>query len=176
MVIWTIGIANSGKTTLTQLVYKRLKPYLPNLVRLDGDIIRAIFGHDVDHSVEGRRINAQRLSNLSKFLADEGVHVIAAVLSIFPEWQEWNRQNIKDYGQVYLKVSVETATRRDTKDLYARAIDGKIQNVVGIDIPFPEPNDSDLIIDNNQECDDFEDMVQKVLSLNVIQNALTGRQ
>ncbi len=94
MVLWVIGLSGSGKTTLSEIVYNKLKPTIPNLVLLDGDVIRTLFRNDVDHTVAGRRKNAERISHLSKFLSDQGVHVIAAVLSLFPDWQQWNRDHI----------------------------------------------------------------------------------
>jgi cytidine diphosphoramidate kinase len=167
MVLWMIGLSGSGKTTLSQLVYDQLKPTTPNLVRLDGDVIRDLFGNDTDHTLAGRRKNAERLSHLSKFLADQNIHVVAAVLSIFPEWQRWNRENIPGYAEVYLKVPLETLCRRDNKNLYAPALRGEIPNVVGVDIPFPEPSAADLTIDNGNDRDDFSDMVREILKLPV---------
>ncbi|MBL7068245.1 MAG: adenylyl-sulfate kinase [Candidatus Omnitrophica bacterium] len=176
MVIWLIGLSKSGKTTLTRLLYDRLKPMIPNLVRLDGDLIRELFGHDVDHTVGGRRKNAERLSHLSKFLSDQNIHVIAAVLSIFPEWRRWNRANIPGYAEVYLKTSLETVKRRDSDNLYIHALQGKIKNVVGVDIPFPEPEGSDLIIDNDAQRDDFEELISQIVSLPVIQKMIEGNR
>ena len=172
MVIWMIGLSGSGKTTLSQLVYKQLKPKLPNLVRLDGDVIRTLFGNDVDHTIEGRNRNAQRLSALSKFLADEGIHVIAAVLSIFPDWRRWNRENIPGYAEVYIKASMETLLRRDSKNLYAPALRGEIPNVVGVDIPFPDPESPDLVLDNDVDRHEFGDLTEQVTRLDVVSNAL----
>ena len=63
-----------------------MKKDISNVVLLDGDVLRQIFGNDADHTINGREKNARRLSNLSKFLSNEGIHVVAAV-SIFPEWQ-----------------------------------------------------------------------------------------
>ena len=65
MVTWVIGLSRAGKTTLSKLLYDKLKPQVNNLVLLDGDIVRELFGNDVDHSIEGRRKNAERLSHLS---------------------------------------------------------------------------------------------------------------
>jgi cytidine diphosphoramidate kinase len=172
MVIWIIGLSGVGKTTLSQLVDDRLKPELPNLVRLDGDVIRAVFGNDVDHTIQGRRRNAERLSQLSRFLADQRIHVIAAVLSIFPDWQAWNRANIADYAEVYMKASMETLLRRETKGLYARARRGEITNVVGVDIPFPEPTSPELVLDNELDQKDLTEMADRVLRLPVIRDAL----
>lgn len=170
-----IGLSGSGKTTLSQLIYQQLKPTLPNLVRLDGDVIRDLFGNDVDHTIDGRRRNAQRLSALSKFLADEGIHVVAAVLSIFPEWRKWNRDNIAGYAEVYIKASMDTLLRRDTKKLYASAMRGEISNVVGVDISFPEPESPDLILDNNVDRREFDELVSRVMQLDVVRKALGGK-
>jgi adenylylsulfate kinase len=175
MVIWMIGLSGSGKTTLSQLAYQQLKPKLPNLVRLDGDVIRALFGNDVDHTIEGRRRNAQRLSALSKFLADQRIHVIAAVLSIFPEWRQWNRENIPGYAEVYIRASMDTLLRRDTRNLYASALRGEIPNVVGVDIPFPEPVSPELVLDNDVDRREFGEMVGRVMQLDVVREAL-GRE
>ncbi|MCQ9206942.1 MAG: adenylyl-sulfate kinase [Omnitrophica bacterium] len=172
MVIWIIGLSGSGKTTLSKLVYERLKPMMPTLVRLDGDIIRELFGNDVDYSIEGRRKNAERLSRLSKFFADQNISIIAAVLSIFPEWQKWNRNNIAEYAQVYLKASVDTLARRDEKNLYIPAFQGRLKNVVGVDIAFPEPVNSDITIDNTGERDNLGELAEQVISLPAAQEAI----
>ena len=172
MVVWVIGMSGSGKTTLCNLLYERLKPSLSNLVLLDGDIIRDVFDNDVDHTIEGRRQNAQRLSSLSKMLSDQKINVIAAVLSIFPEWRQWNRSNIDDYSEVYLKVQRDVLIRRDNKNLYRPALEGRLNNVVGVDIDFPEPENVDLTIDNNKERSDFKEILDEIVKINTIQKAL----
>jgi len=165
MVTWMIGLSRAGKTTLSQLLYKKLKPDVSNLVLLDGDAIRVLFGSDVDHTIEGRRKNAERISHLSKFLSDQNIHVIAAVLSIFPEWQAWNRKNISNYQEVYIKASMDSLEKRDTNGLYSQAKKGLMKNVVGVDIPFPEPKQPDLVVENNIETANFDSMLEKVLTL-----------
>lgn len=168
MVIWVIGLAGAGKTTLSKMLYDELKPKVNNLVLLDGDALRDVFNNDVDHSIEGRLKNAERLSNLSKFLSDQGIHVIASVLSIFPEWQKWNRENLADYQQVHIDVSIDTLLRRNDRSFYQEALDGEVNNVVGIDIDFPEPYCSDLVLDNNTENADFAAYAKQVLKLKPI--------
>jgi cytidine diphosphoramidate kinase len=171
MVVWFIGMSGTGKTTVSKLVYNELKKEIPNLVRLDGDVLRDVFGNDADHTVEGRRKNAVRISNLTKMLADQGIHVVAAVLSIFPEWQAWNRENIPGYAEVYMKASMETLKERDFKNLYKPALRGEIKNVVGVDIPFPEPDNADLIVENDEPRKNFDDIIQQVLNLDVVKKA-----
>jgi cytidine diphosphoramidate kinase len=165
MVIWIIGLSGSGKSTLAELVTARLRDAGRTVVILDGDAVRDLFKNDVDHSIEGRRRNAERLSHLTRFLASQGVDVVAAVLSIFPDWRAWNRHNVPGYREVYLRASLDTLLRRETKNLYARALRGEINNVVGVDIPFPEPEHPDLTLDNNTDRTDFEDMVAAIVNL-----------
>lgn len=172
MVIWIIGLSGSGKTTLANLVVERIRQSNGKVVLLDGDLIRTLFGNDVDHTIEGRRRNAERLSVLSKYLADQGIDVVAAVLSIFPEWRRWNRENIADYSEVYVKASMQTLLRRDIKNLYARAMRGEIPNVVGVDIPFPEPENPDLVIENNHDRIEFKQMIDSILSIDTVRGAL----
>lgn len=172
MVIWIIGLSGTGKTTLASQVVERIRKMNGKVVLLDGDLIRTLFGNDVDHTIEGRRRNAERLSVLSKFLADQGIHVVAAVLSIFPEWRRWNRENIPDYSEVYIKASMQTLLRRDIKNLYARAARGEIVNVVGVDIPFPEPENPDLVIENDVDRIEFKELTDRIMNLDAVQKAL----
>ena len=87
MVVWLIGLSGAGKTTLGRLLHQRLAARLPNLVFLDGDDLRDVWGDNLGHSIEARRVNAHRISHLCRLLDRQGIHVIAAVLSMFPEWQ-----------------------------------------------------------------------------------------
>ena len=164
MVIWFIGMSGSGKTTLASSLYRRLKPTVPQLVYLDGDDFREIFQNDVDHTIEGRRQNAERISHLCRFLDSQGINVIAAVLSIFPEWQAWNRKTFRKYFEIFLDVSLETLKKRDTKNLYANAEAGRIENVVGVDIPFPRPAQPDLVIDEALQEKGVEASMEQVLA------------
>ena len=172
MVIWIIGLSGTGKTTLASQVVERIRKMNGKVVLLDGDLIRTLFGNDVDHTIEGRRRNAERLSALTKFLADQGIHVVAAVLSIFPEWRRWNRENIPDYSEVYIKASMQTLLRRDIKNLYARAAKGEIVNVVGVDIPFPEPEDSELVIENDVDRIEFKELTDRIMNLDTVRESL----
>ncbi len=172
MVIWIIGLSGTGKTTLASQVVERIRQLNGKVVLLDGDLVRTLFRNDVDYTIEGRWRNAERLSALSKFLVDQGIHVIAAVLSIFPELRRWNRENIADYSEVYVKASMQTLLRRDIKNLYARALKGEIINVVGVDIPFPEPENPELVIENDIDRLDFKELTDRIMNLDTVREAL----
>ena len=173
MVVWIIGLSGSGKSTLANNVVNRMRQSINNVILLDGDVIRAIFGNDVDYSIDGRRRNAERLSYLSKFLSDQGIHVVAAILSIFPEWRLWNRTNITNYSEVYIRATMQTLIRRDVKNLYTRAVNGEIANVVGVDLPFPEPENPELIIDNDVDLLNFSELTNQVMGLEVVKKVLS---
>lgn len=163
MVIWFIGMSGSGKSTLAHTLYEHLKPKTRHLVYLDGDEFREIFRNDVDHTVEGRRKNAERISHTCRMLDRQGIHVIASVLSIFPEWQAWNRENFSGYFEIFMDVPMETLRARDVKGLYAAADAGRMPNVVGVDIPFPCPQHSDLSVDQTMQEGGIASCLDRVL-------------
>lgn len=146
MVIWLIGLSAAGKTTVGRLLAERLKTQAANLVLLDGDLLRDVWGDRLGHDVEGRRRNAHRISHLCRMLDQQGIHVVAAVLSLFPDWQQWNREQFSRYFEIFLDVPMAELEARDPKGLYARARAGQEPNVVGVDIPFPRPPAPDLTI------------------------------
>ena len=77
----------------------------PQSIFLDGDEIRDIFNNEkytTDYSKDGRRKNAERISRLCLWLDNYNINVIASVLSIFPDMQDWNRKNFKNYFEVFL--------------------------------------------------------------------------
>jgi cytidine diphosphoramidate kinase len=148
MIIWLIGLSGAGKTTVGRQVYDRVRTVHANTVFLDGDILRDVWGDRLGHDVAGRRRNAERISRLCAMLDRQGIHVVAAVLSIFPDWQAWNRRTFSAYYEVFLDTPLEVVKARDAKGLYAAAEQaisrGETADMVGLDIPMPVPPQADL--------------------------------
>lgn len=174
MVIWLIGMSASGKTTIAQEMIKVLRrDNGKSWVLIDGDAFRNIMAEDLGHSVPARKKNADRLCALCAFFESQGINVLACVLSIFHESQDWLRDNIKDYKQVYLKVDYKILKERDNKQLYKRAERGEIEDVVGVQIPFPEPKKSDFILVNDKNDVSPTELAQRVLQgLKIVSPAL----
>lgn len=164
MIVWLIGLSGAGKTTVGSLLAERLRADLPNLVYLDGDLLRDVWGGALAHDLAGREVNAERTSKLCRMLDRQGVHVVAAVLSIFPHWQRWNRENLSDYFEVFLDVPMDVVVERDTKGLYRAALTGAAENVVGVDIPFPRPERADLVLDSSGRDGTPDELVARILA------------
>lgn len=163
MVIWICGLSGSGKSTFGRLIYDRLKPYHKNLVILDGDEFRDALGHDLGHDLESRRRNSIRIANLCGLLDRQGIHVICCAMTIAPEAQKQNREQLSAYLEVLLSVKMETLQQRDIKGIYRRARAGEIQNVAGVDIPYLAPSHPHIVIDNNVFRRDFDPLISSVL-------------
>jgi len=153
MVVWIIGLSGAGKTTLANEVIALVRKSCLNVVLVDGDMIREVFGNDLGHSMDDRLRNAERICKLCKFLDDQGIHVVCAILSLFPQSRVWNRENLKNYYEVFIDAPIENLIKRDSKGIYGKFLSGVIQNVAGMDIDFRTPENSDLVIRNTESVD-----------------------
>ncbi len=147
MVIWITGLSGAGKTTLCDALRDLLKPSLPELVLLDGDVIRAMFGADLSYREEHRVVQIRRLQGLAKVLSDQGLVVLVGALYAHPDLLRWNQEHFSAYFEVYLKASLDLVRQRDPKGLYAAADAGRMSDVVGVDIPWHEPEHPDMVIE-----------------------------
>lgn len=153
------GLAGAGKTTIGGLFYQKLKAQKPNVFLADGDQTRSIFGRS-GYSTEARLDAARRGFRLWRELAEQGIDVVVCSIAMYREIQRWNRENIENYKEIYIKVTRETLYRRDQKQLYSS---GR-REVVGVDLPYDEPQDADVVIQNDgQEAP--EEIVARLRSM-----------
>lgn len=139
------GLSGAGKTTIGGLFYRRLKEKKPNVVLLDGDQMRPVFNENIGYTDAGRLEGAWRAFRVCRMLADQNIDVVCCAIAMYSEVRKWNRENIENYREVYIKVSRETLYLRDQKGLYSTGA----KNVVGIDLPFDEPQCPDVTIEND---------------------------
>jgi adenylylsulfate kinase len=155
MVVWIIGLSGAGKTTLANEIVARIRGAGRKVVLLDGDSVRALFDNDLGHSLADRRANARRICHLGKFLDEQGIDVVCAILSLFTESREWNRQNLSSYYEVFIDAPMDDLVRRDYKGIYGKFARGEMRNVAGMDIDFPRPENADLVISNAADKKDL---------------------
>jgi len=166
MVIWLIGLSGSGKSTLGHEVARQLREVKPNTVLLDGDELRKFFAHDQGnepYTVQGRRINAERIVALCEMLDSQGIHVVCCILSIFPDMRLENRKRFSHYFEVFMDAPLDVLMARDVKGMYAAARRGEVNNVVGIDIPFERPVGSDITIDTSKNDANIKALASNIL-------------
>lgn len=158
-VYWITGLSGAGKTTVSKELYNKLKSKKDNVVFLDGDILRDVFGNDLGYTKEDRLKSAMRNSKLCKMLSEQGIDVICATISMFDEVRKYNRENILGYKEIYLSVSLEVLKKRNQKKLYSNG-----NNVVGMDIEFEEPKCPDIVIENDGSIS-IAEITNKILNI-----------
>ena len=164
MLIWICGPSGAGKSTIGRALYEHLKPNMPNLFLFDGDDFRAAMGNDLGNTPEDRRKNGHRIAGMCQLMDLQRIIVICCASTIHPEVQEYNRTNFPEYCEVMLKVSFETLLRRDTKNIYEKALQGKMTDVVGLDINLEDMTTPHLVLNNDGDCTEFSVFVEKILA------------
>jgi adenylylsulfate kinase len=151
-VLWMTGLPGSGKSTIATGLKQRLEVEFGRYVELlDGDEVRKGLSSDLGLSREDREEHARRVSYLAKVLARNGVVSIVALISPYRSSRERARELVgkQAFLEVYVKASLVTCEARDPKGLYARARRGEITNMTGIQDPYEEPLQPDIVVDTN---------------------------
>lgn len=150
-VLWITGLSGAGKSTLAHEVVVRLQARGDDVVMLDGDELREVFGaaaaNAQNHGREGRLGLAMQYAHLCRVIGSQGLTVVIATISLFREVHAWNRENLPGYFEVYLKVPIEELRRRDPKEIYRRFDAGELSNVAGLDLPIDEPEAADWVVE-----------------------------
>ena len=155
-VIWMTGIPASGKSTIATLLKEYYqKQNIPADI-LDGDEIRNTLSKDLGFSPQDRKEHNRRVIIVAKLLAKNGITTIIPLISPYRETRELARKEIPNFVEVYVKASVEECIRRDPKGLYKKAQAGEITNMTGLQSPYEEPTNPELVLDTEkntpQEC------------------------
>jgi len=159
-VIWITGLSGAGKTTLATELVSCLRDNNDKPVLLDGDVFRDLLKVPnlmVDeHSREVRISLALKYGLMCQLLASQGITVVIATISMFEEVYTWNRKNLPNYFEVYLKVPLKELRTRDPKSIYRRYDSGTLRNVAGLDLLVDEPYGSHLTLDFETQPDIWE--------------------
>ena len=171
IVLWFTGLSGSGKSTLAHAVEEKLFQKGCRTFVLDGDNVRHGLNSNLDFSEAGRTENIRRISEVSKLMVESGLIVMTAFISPIKKDRNEAKKLISsdDFIEIYCKASLEVCENRDVKGLYKRARAGEIKNYTGIDSPYEEPENPELIIDtDNQSLEDSVSTILNFLELNEI--------
>lgn len=149
--LWFTGLPGSGKTTVSQLVADKLRQRGLRVEVLDGDEVRKTLSKGLGFSKEDRDTHIKRIGFICKLLSRNGVVAIAAAISPYEEIRQYNRQQIRDYVEVFCKCPLEVLIERDPRGLYRKAISGEISHFTGISDPYEEPANPELTLYTDRE-------------------------
>ena len=169
-VVWMTGLPASGKSTLSKLLEAKLRDGHGRYVEvLDGDEVRKGLSHDLGLSKEDREEHARRVSYVAKVLARNGVVAIVGLISPYRESRVQAREMVGPdrFVEVYVKAPLSLCEKRDPKGLYAKALRGEIDNMTGIQDPYEEPEDADIVVDTSEDTPQasLKDLVAGLRSL-----------
>ncbi|WP_341209705.1 sulfate adenylyltransferase subunit CysN [uncultured Sphingomonas sp.] len=150
-VLWFTGLSGSGKSTIANLVEKRLHALGRHTFLLDGDNVRHGLNKDLGFTEADRIENIRRVGEVAKLMTDAGLIVLTAFISPFRAEREMVRAMLPagEFVEVFVDTPFEEAERRDVKGLYRKARAGLLKNFTGIDSPYERPEAPEVRIDTN---------------------------
>ncbi len=158
--LWFTGLSGSGKSTVSEKVYARLKDSGAKVELLDGDVVRTHLSKGLGFSKEDRDTNVRRIGFVSKLLSQNGVISIVAAISPYRDVREEVRAAIPNFIEVYVYCPIEVLAERDVKGLYKKALAGEIPSFTGVSDPYEPPANPEVTIDSSKE--EINGSVEKV--------------
>jgi bifunctional enzyme CysN/CysC len=148
-VVWFTGLSGAGKSSVANLVEKRLHASRVRTYLLDGDNVRHGLNHDLGFTDADRIENIRRVAEVAKLMVDAGLIVIVSFISPFRDERELARSKVDDgeFCEVFIDTPLEIAEQRDVKGLYKKARAGQLKNFTGIDSPYEPPETPEVHID-----------------------------
>jgi bifunctional enzyme CysN/CysC len=146
--LWFTGLSGSGKSTIANLVEKRLHALGRHTYLLDGDNVRHGLNRDLGFTDADRVENIRRVAEVAKLMVDAGLIVLVSFISPFRSERRMAREKLEsgEFIEVYVETSLAEAEKRDPKGLYKKARSGELRNFTGIDSPYEVPEQAEITI------------------------------
>jgi adenylyl-sulfate kinase len=151
-VVWLTGLPGAGKTTIANALELRLHALGHYTYTLDGDNLRGGLNSDLGFGLDDRRENIRRAAEVAGLMADAGLIVLAAFISPLRADRAFARSRLARarFLEVYVRVPLAVAEARDPKGLYRKARRGEIPHFTGIDSPYEEPENAEIVVDTSR--------------------------
>tara|TARA_B100000035_G_scaffold311505_1_gene321160 strand:+ start:1795 stop:2322 length:528 start_codon:yes stop_codon:yes gene_type:complete len=162
IVFWVTGLPGSGKTTIAKKLKKPIEKIYGKTIIFSGDDLRKISDFK-SYEVQKRYLYAKSYSKLVKYISNQNINVIIATVSLFKKIHLWNRKNITNYCEIYIKSKTKEIIKNKKKRLYFKFK----KNLVGIDIKPEFPDNSDIKVLNNfkKPTNDLSNSIFKKIKL-----------
>jgi len=159
--IWLTGLPSAGKSTLAELITRRLRAGGHPVEILDGDEVRVRLSKGLGFSREDRDENIRRIAYVAKLLTRTGAVAVTAAISPYRATRDEARAEIKDFVEVHVACPLEACIRRDVKGLYKKALRGEIPAFTGISDPYEPPETPEVVV--KTDCETPEESVENIL-------------
>jgi len=162
VVVWFTGLSGAGKSTIANLVEKRLHALGRHTYLLDGDNVRHGLNKDLGFTEADRIENIRRVAEVATLMVDAGLITLVSFISPFRAERAMARERVElgEFCEVFVDTPIGVAEQRDPKGLYKKARRGDLKNFTGIDSPYEAPTDPELRIDTTDlEPEDAADRV-----------------
>ncbi len=150
-ILWFTGLSGSGKSTIANLVEKKLAAQGRHTYLLDGDNVRHGLNRDLGFTDVDRVENIRRIGEVAGLMVDSGLIVLTAFISPFRSERRMARDLVDqdEFFEVYVEVPLAIAEERDPKGLYKKARRGELKHFTGIDSPYEAPENADVFLDTS---------------------------
>ena len=141
---WVTGLSGSGKTQISKKIHSQIKKNYGPTILFSGDEIRKIFDLK-GYSYKDRLETVMKYCKLAKRITSQNINVIFAVIGMMHSVRAWNRKNIKNYVEIYIKSDLKKIIKKGKKKIYHQ----NINNIIGLDIKPEYPKNPHIILRNN---------------------------
>jgi bifunctional enzyme CysN/CysC len=150
-IMWFTGLSGSGKSTIANLVEKKLAAQNRHTYLLDGDNVRHGLNKDLGFTDIDRVENIRRIGEVASLMVDSGLIVLTAFISPFRAERQMARELVEqgEFFEVYVEIPLAIAEERDPKGLYKKARRGELKHFTGIDSPYEAPENADIHLDTS---------------------------
>ncbi|MET4731877.1 bifunctional enzyme CysN/CysC [Thalassospira sp. MBR-102] len=152
-VLWFTGLSGAGKSTIANLVEKKLHAMGKHTYTLDGDNVRHGLNKDLGFTDADRVENIRRVGETAKLFVDAGIITLVSFISPFKSERQFARSLVEDgeFIEVFIDTPIEVCEQRDVKGLYKKAREGKIANFTGIDSPYEAPENAEITVNTSDQ-------------------------